>query len=156
MLEDDFHVDCMSEQYHRYETAASLLVVLIPIGVPLFALVVLLRAARKARDHVVRVDATVESSGGVVGGGSGQEEAEEEGHDDEEDRTLQILMEPVAAEDQHGHDASAVSVHTALSQQYGFLVDDYRPGCYWYEPADLLRKLALTSLLQVNRHSNFQ
>ena len=153
VLEDDFHVDCMSEQYHRYETAASLLVVLIPIGVPLFALVVLLRAARKARDPVVRVDAAVESSGSVVGGGNGQEEAAE-GQDDEEDRTLQILMEPGAAEDQHGHDASAISVHTALSQQYGFLVDDYRPGCYWYEPVDLLRKLALTSLLQVNRQSN--
>ena len=24
----------------------------------------------------------------------------------------------------------------------------HRPGCFWYEPVDLLRKLALTSLLQ--------
>ena len=32
-----------------------------------------------------------------------------------------------------------------------------RPGCFWYEPVDLLRKLALTSLLQfVERGSVMQ
>eukprot|EP01047_Picozoa_sp_COSAG01_P022952 COSAG01_NODE_1381_length_10520_cov_2.661710_15_plen_254_part_00 len=28
------------------------------------------------------------------------------------------------------------------------LVRDFRPGCFWYEPVDMLRKLALSGLLQ--------
>lgn len=31
---------------------------------------------------------------------------------------------------------------------YGFCVDDFRPGCWWFEPLDMLRKLALSGLLQ--------
>ena len=35
-----------------------------------------------------------------------------------------------------------------LRAMYGFCVDDYRPECWFYEPVDMLRKLALTGLLQ--------
>ena len=31
---------------------------------------------------------------------------------------------------------------------FGFALDDYNPACWWFEPIDLLRKLALTGLLQ--------
>jgi hypothetical protein len=31
---------------------------------------------------------------------------------------------------------------------FGFCVEDYRKDCYWYEPVDMLRKLALSGLLQ--------
>ena len=31
---------------------------------------------------------------------------------------------------------------------FGFIVEDYREDCYWYEPVDLLRKLALSGLLR--------
>ena len=139
VLEEDFRVDCMSEQYHWYETAASVLVVIIPIGVPLFALVVLLRTAR--RTTILAVDETTVER-------SGDDDDDDDARDDQEDRTLRIVMEPDdTAEDLHGR--TAKTVHAALSHQFGFLVDDYRPECYWYEPVDLLRKLALTSLLQV-------
>lgn len=145
VLEEDFNVHCTSEQYRRYATAASALVVLIPVGVPLFALVVLLRAARRiARAAATDNASTVDSSGDV---GSDRAEREDE---DAHDTMLHIQIEPGDTAD--GLDGyTAVSVHTALSRQYGFLVDDYRPECYWYEPVDLLRKLALTSLLQVSR-----
>ena len=49
VLEEDFRVDCISEQYHWYETAAKVLVVLIPIGVPLFALVTILSPSQYRR-----------------------------------------------------------------------------------------------------------
>ena len=148
VLEEDFRVDCMSEQYHWYETAAKVLVVLIPIGVPLFALVVLLRAARRTALAAAGHDEnTIERSG--------DDDEDENARDDQEDRTLRIVMEPDdTAEDLHGR--TAKTVHAALSRQFGFLVDDYRPECYWYEPVDLLRKLALTSLLQVSQSVRLQ
>jgi hypothetical protein len=31
---------------------------------------------------------------------------------------------------------------------FGFALDDYTPACWWFEPIDLLRKLALSGLLQ--------
>ena len=42
---------------------------------------------------------------------------------------------------QGGAASLAGSTHTTLLRCA-------RPGCFWYEPVDLLRKLALTSLLQ--------
>ena len=35
-------------------------------------------------------------------------------------------------------------VHTT----FGFCMDDYRAECFWFEPVDLLRKLALSAMLQ--------
>ena len=45
-----------------------------------------------------------------------------------------------------GHDAEAA--HQRVTEAYGFCVDDYRPGCWMFEPVDMIRKLALTGLLQ--------
>jgi hypothetical protein len=33
-------------------------------------------------------------------------------------------------------------------RRYAFCLDDYRPEAWWFEPADMLRKLALSGLLQ--------
>ena len=47
---------------------------------------------------------------------------------------------------------SAEAVHQRIAETYGVCVNDYRPDCWYYEPLDMLRKLALTGLLQfVNR-----
>ena len=35
-----------------------------------------------------------------------------------------------------------------LMRHYAFCLDDYRPEAWWFEPADMLRKLALSGLLQ--------
>ena len=43
---------------------------------------------------------------------------------------------------------SAEAVHQRIAGIYGFCINDYRPGCWYYEPLDMLRKLALTGLLQ--------
>ena len=39
-------------------------------------------------------------------------------------------------------------VYARLLGTFGFCIGDFRPGCYWFEPLDLFRKLALTGLLQ--------
>ena len=106
ILEDDYNVDCMSEEYGHYWTAAIVLVVLIPIGVPLVALTVLLHTARSTRrattTQLVRDD-----------------EAQ-----DEFDSQLAVGLD----------EKMKAAVHMELSTRFAFLVDDYRPGCYWYEP----------------------
>jgi hypothetical protein len=46
------------------------------------------------------------------------------------------------------HGSAAEHTYAQLHKTFGFCIDDFRPGCYWFEPVDLLRKLALTGLLQ--------
>jgi len=43
---------------------------------------------------------------------------------------------------------TAGAMRQRVAETYGFCVDDYRPDCWYYEPLDMLRKLALTGLLQ--------
>jgi hypothetical protein len=45
---------------------------------------------------------------------------------------------------------SAAAPHSKaqLTQRYAFCLNDYRPEAWWFEPADMLRKLALSGLLQ--------
>jgi len=38
--------------------------------------------------------------------------------------------------------------YTRLESSFGFAVEDFRAGCWWFEPVDLLRKLSLSGLLQ--------
>jgi hypothetical protein len=45
-------------------------------------------------------------------------------------------------------DTPADYAYSQLYASFSFCIDDFRPGCYWFEPVDLLRKLALTGLLQ--------
>ena len=49
VLEADYSVSCMTSHHHHYMTLARVLVVAIPLGVPLVALAVLLRASRAHR-----------------------------------------------------------------------------------------------------------
>ena len=51
-----------------------------------------------------------------------------------------------------GGEGASDSVHEyhkgRIQARYGFCVDDYRAECWWMEPVDMLRKLALSGLLQ--------
>jgi hypothetical protein len=38
--------------------------------------------------------------------------------------------------------------HQKAQKTFGFVVDDFQPEFYWYEPIDMLRKLMLSGLLQ--------
>ena len=54
--------------------------------------------------------------------------------------------------------AAEAAFHDQYMQRlYGFCVADFRPACYWFEPCDIFRKLALSGLLQfVEQGSVFQ
>ena len=45
-------------------------------------------------------------------------------------------------------DSDAHQCVTGAQERYSFLLDDFRPGCWWFEPVDMLRKLLLSGLLQ--------
>ena len=45
-------------------------------------------------------------------------------------------------------DSLAVYNYSRIRQSFGFCVDDFKPEAYWFEPVDMLRKLALSGLLQ--------
>ena len=45
-------------------------------------------------------------------------------------------------------DASLADYHFARVHVHWFFIDEYRPSCFFFEPCDLLRKLALSGLLQ--------
>jgi hypothetical protein len=38
--------------------------------------------------------------------------------------------------------------HSQMFERFAFCINDYRPSCWWFEPFDMLRKLALSGLLQ--------
>ena len=50
---------------------------------------------------------------------------------------------------EHDDNMTLVDFHQSRIQQtYGFCTDAFRNGCFYYEPIDMLRKLALSGLLQ--------
>lgn len=64
-------------------------------------------------------------------------------------------FEAAAVETGDGAPSVDLDTHSAaqhskarLMRRYGFCLDDYRPEAWWFEPADMLRKLALSGLLQ--------
>ena len=57
------------------------------------------------------------------------------------------LRATLAAAPERGATAAEYA-HARLLETFGFCTADFRPGCYWFEPLDLFRKLALTGLLQ--------
>jgi Leucine-rich repeat (LRR) protein len=44
--------------------------------------------------------------------------------------------------------SSNQSDYANMVSTFEFCASDYRPGCFWFEPVDMLRKLALSGLLQ--------
>ena len=133
VLEVDYAISCLSPVYASYERTAVVLVLLWVLGIPLGLLLALLHHWRQSRR---RWEATAR-------GGAGQQLQERllgqppprrpAAHDDEVQREPETLVE---------------YNYGRVRLSFGFCVDDYRPGCYWFEPVDMLRKLALSGLLQ--------
>ena len=95
-----------------------------PVGVPALLLALLLRAGRRHRAGGGGGDALRLPLAGAAAAET-EEEDTEETEEEEEER-----------------------VYARLLGTFGFCIGDFRPGCYWFEPLDLFRKLALTGLLQ--------
>jgi hypothetical protein len=90
--------------------------------VPALLLALLLRAGRRHRGGGGRDALQLPLAGAAA---AETEEDTEETEEEEEER-----------------------VYARLLGTFGFCIGDFRPGCYWFEPLDLFRKLALTGLLQ--------
>ena len=112
VLEVDYSVSCLTDEYRSYRVMAWILLVLWPVGIPICLLCLLSWHRRR----IVRefVGAATESC----------VEAADEGR------------------------SIAQHTKTQLMQRYAFCLDDYRPEAWWFEPVDMLRKLALSGLLQ--------
>jgi hypothetical protein len=95
----------------------------VPVGVPALLLALLLRAGRRQRAGAGRDALRLPLAGAAAA--ETEEEGTEETEEKEEER-----------------------VYARLLETFGFCIGDFRPGCYWFEPLDLFRKLALTGLLQ--------
>ena len=124
VLEADYSVQCVGNaQYDSYRTAALLLVLLVPIGVPAFLLAMLLHHGRRHRRQFL--EEPVHPRGSSL--------ADE-----------LVAGQAVPTDDaKPGDDASRlVLCHTyeQLRGTFGFCIDDFRPECFWFEPVDLLRK----------------
>jgi hypothetical protein len=126
-LEADYSVDCEGRQYLHIKNVALVLVALVPLGFPLVLLGALLQQWRLSRARWLEADS------------AGDE-----------------LRASLLAESQAGGDLQAESLveyHSKrVESMFGWCTGDFRAGCFWFEPVDLLRKLALSGLLQfVNR-----
>eukprot|EP01046_Picozoa_sp_COSAG06_P049430 COSAG06_NODE_7608_length_2443_cov_1.659983_3_plen_416_part_01 len=123
-LEVDYSVDCTSTRYSYYQALAYVLVVVVPVGWPLGLLAALLHQWRQSRERWHEVDNV--------------------NHRD--------LRQSLASELLPGGDMQTQSFaeyHRKRAEQlFGFVVNDYRPECFWFEPVDMLRKLSLSGLLQ--------
>ena len=120
-LEADYSVDCMSRRYSDYKTLALMLVVIVPLGFPFGLLAALLYQWRRSCERWQQLDQV---------------------NDD--------VTQADDALDRHASsNKSFAEFHYGrLHATFGFCIADYRPECFWFEPVDLLRKLALSGLLQ--------
>eukprot|EP01046_Picozoa_sp_COSAG06_P022714 COSAG06_NODE_1773_length_8428_cov_7.738384_2_plen_703_part_00 len=117
-LEADYDVSCEDPRYVRYENAAYVLTAVVPIGFPLALLAALGHQWRQSRE----LWADTESDTGDDSNAMGTDDTEEQ---------------------------QFAQYHYARVQSlFGFAVEDFCPDCWWFEPVDLLRKLALSGLLQ--------
>ena len=124
-LEADYSVDCMNESYLHYRTLALVLVGVVPLGVPLGLLAALMHQFRQSHKRWI---------------------------EGEEQRGRNSARESLLVELDVGGDLqveSLIEYHRKRAEElFGFCTEDYRAEFFWWEPVDLLRKLALSGLLQ--------
>ena len=122
VLEVDYSVDCTlkNTKYQHYRCIAILLFVIWPFGIPITLAALLTR-------QWIRY-------------GRQWEDYENERSSDAPDTAT------LASQRQHSERADFSKAR--MIEHYNFCVDHYKPEFWWFEPVDMLRKLALTGLLQ--------
>jgi hypothetical protein len=118
VLEVDYSVHCGDSSYQVLRGMAIALVLLWPVGIPLGLLLLLHRQHRRSR--VLWNERQMAAAAGT---------------------TTSTPSDDKASLAQF-HAARMAGLPSAC------FVQDFRPGCFWYEPVDMLRKLALSGLLQ--------
>jgi len=120
VLEVDYSVNCLSSHYQQYRTVALVTLAVWPIGIPIGLLGLLWKNWRR------NVNQFQISSSGADPGAS-------------HSSGMNVVDNGLSA---------AQYSKVQLMRHYAFCLDDYRPEAWWFEPADMLRKLALSGLLQ--------
>jgi hypothetical protein len=118
VLEVDYSVHCDDSSYQVLRGLAIILVLLWPVGIPLGLLLLLRRQYHRSR---MLWNECYETSAA-----------------DTPASTLDDNKESLA----QFHATRLARLPSAC------LTQDFRPECFWYEPVDMLRKLALSGLLQ--------
>ena len=138
VLEVDYAVHCDTVEYGHASLLAYLLVLLWPLGIP-FVLGWLLWSEWT----ISRVKWQVHTQSLAVVGRSAV--------------TNRISAEEALLSDNQAEVTLVQFNSNRIRSRYEFCISAYRPECFWFEPLDMLRKLALTGLLQlVERGSAFQ
>lgn len=109
-LEADYSVSCLSERYLTFRRIATALVVVVPVGIPVGLLAGLLLQRRRSTER----------------------------WHEQEEQSQRALVSPSTA------DAPPLVAQFSQSRKdfaqaaavdsFGFLVGDYRPECFWFEP----------------------
>jgi hypothetical protein len=173
-LEADYSVDCTSQRYSDYNMLALVLVAVVPFGFPLGLLAALLHQWRHSREPLDQANGALTQSDATYDEDASaaeeavvplawlrdellslrpralQKRADEAGVDEgaldeaeDSDAIVELILDRLAA-----HGSLVESHYQRVHVTFGFCMEDYRNECYWFEPVDLLRKLALSGLLQ--------
>jgi hypothetical protein len=133
VLEVDYSIQCTDARYLWFRLLAQILVVLWPVGIPCGLAWLLWREHKNSRAQWLELETTTLD-------------------------TVDTVTNPTHNQSPRIGSDRGDSLATFHSQRirpnYGFCTAAYRDKCFWFEPVDMIRKLALTGLLQlVNRGS---
>ena len=119
ILEADYSVPCPADSFNFYSVLAYVMVVLVPLGLPAGLFGLLWNQRRRAAFQY-----NLATTSGRLPRGT----------------NMQAIFEAAGSQRQFQQETAG--------DAFGFCVEDYREDCYWFEPVDMMRKLALSGLLQ--------
>lgn len=138
VLEVDYSVSCNYDdtRYYSYRIVALVLVCVWNVGVPLGLFLLLMVQYRKNQKLWFQVAAL-------------KERTQSPASDDVISPSTNAATFGDVSFGEVLDDSTSLEVYNyvRIREIFGFCVDDYKPGRFWYEPVDIVRKLALSGLL---------
>jgi leucine-rich repeat protein SHOC2 len=125
VLEADYGILCNSDRYLTYRYIAYCAVIIWPVGIPVGLFTLLIREWLKSKRLYLQQQQRPQASVSAPAIGTAR----------------QRLLERF-------DDGIWEFHHDRVRDKLEFCTVDYRPGCFWFEPVDMLRKLMLSGLLQ--------
>jgi hypothetical protein len=118
VLASDYAIDCGTEKHAHFQLGASIMVVGFACGVPL-AMLIMMAKSRRSKAVVFKSP------------------------------QWQYITRRAATQLAHDdlREVRQVIIDISLGSRYGSLVNAFKPGLFWWECADMLRKLLLVGML---------
>lgn len=119
VLASDYSIDCTTTKHQHFQLWASIMVVGFAFGVPLGMLLMMSRSRRAKSDVFTKSP------------------------------QWQYITRRAATQLAHDdlREVQQVIIDISLGSRYGSLVNAFKPGLFWWETADMLRKLLLVGML---------